>query len=359
MLKDMFIRRVLFLVTLVALFWFLWAIRSVLLYMIIAAVVMLIASPAVSYIDKIRIGRFHIPRTINVVVVLAFMVVVLAGLMSLLVPLVASQAENLQLFDASRAKENLIVIYHNVLDIAASYGVIDDAAAFSPDFIKNIDFSFLPNLINNIVSSVGSVMIMIFAVLFFAFFFLKERNRVTSFILSIVPDGSEGKMSQMMTKTSHLLSRYVIGLLIQMSIIFTFTLILLITFGVDNAFLTATVVALLNVVPYIGPFMGGTMIVIFTMLGGIGQPDMIHTTLYVLGGFLLIQLFDNFVSQPVIFSSSVKAHPLEIFTVTLIGGTLMGIIGMIVAVPLYTLVRIIAKEFFWEFKIVRVFTKDI
>ncbi|MBQ1275577.1 MAG: AI-2E family transporter, partial [Flavobacteriales bacterium] len=259
----------------------------------------------------------------------------------------------------SRAKENLIVIYHNVLDIAASYGVIDDAAAFSPDFIKNIDFSFLPNLINNIVSSVGSVMIMIFAVLFFAFFFLKERNRVTSFILSIVPDGSEGKMSQMMTKTSHLLSRYVIGLLIQMSIIFTFTLILLITFGVDTAFLTATVVALLNVVPYIGPFMGGTMIVIFTMLGGIGQPDMIYTTLYVLGGFLLIQFFDNFISQPVIFSSSVKAHPLEIFTVTLIGGTLMGIIGMIVAVPLYTLVRIIAKEFFWEFKIVRVFTKDI
>jgi predicted PurR-regulated permease PerM len=128
---------------------------------------------------------------------------------------------------------------------------------------------------------------------------------------------------------------------------------------VDNAFLTATVVALLNVVPYIGPFMGGTMIVIFTMLGGIGQPDMIYTTLYVLGGFLLIQLFDNFISQPVIFSSSVKAHPLEIFTVTLIGGTLMGIIGMIVAVPLYTLVRIIAKEFFWEFKIVRVFTKDI
>ena len=114
MLKDMFIRRVLFLVTLVSLFWFLWAIRSVLLYMIIAAVVMLIASPAVSYIDKIRIGRFHIPRTINVVVVLAFMVLVLAGLMSLLVPLVASQAENLQLFDASRAKENLIVIYHNV-----------------------------------------------------------------------------------------------------------------------------------------------------------------------------------------------------------------------------------------------------
>jgi predicted PurR-regulated permease PerM len=95
------------------------------------------------------------------------------------------------------------------------------------------------------------------------------------------------------------------------------------------------------------------------MLGGIGQPDMIYTTLYVLGGFLLIQLFDNFISQPVIFSSSVKAHPLEIFTVTLIGGTLMGIIGMIVAVPLYTLVRIIAKEFFWEFKIVRVFTKDI
>ena len=97
----------------------------------------------------------------------------------------------------------------------------------------------------------------------------------------------------------------------------------------------------------------------FTMLGLLGQPEMLSTTISVLCVFLGFQLFDNFVSQPVIFSSSVKAHPLEIFTVTLIGGTLMGIIGMIVAVPLYTLVRIIAKEFFWEFKIVRVFTKDI
>lgn len=359
MFKDIFIRRFFFLVGVAFLVWFLWAIRSVLLYMIIAAVVMLIASPAVSYIDKIRIGRFHVPRTLNVVMVLAFMVMTLAGLMSLLVPLVAAQAENLQLFDASRAKENLIVIYHNVLNIAASYGVIEDANAFSPDFIKNIDFSFLPNLINNIVSSIGNMMIMIFAVLFFAFFFLKERGRVTSFILSIVPDGTEGKMSQTMTKTSHLLSRYVIGLLIQMSVIFTFTLVLFLSFGVDNAFLTATVVALLNIVPYIGPLMGGVMIVIFTMLGGIGQAEMLSTTLYVLGGFLFIQLFDNFISQPIIFSSSVKAHPLEIFAVTLIGGTLMGIIGMIVAVPLYTLVRIIAKEFFWEFKVVRAFTKDI
>ena len=359
MLKDVFIRRVLFLVAIVALGWFLWAIRSVLLYMIIAAVVMLIASPAVSYIDKIRIGRFYIPRTINVVVVLVFMGLVLVGLLSLLVPLVATQAENLQLLDASRAKENLIVIYHNILNIAASYGVIDDAAAFSPDFIKNIDFSFLPNLINNIVSSIGNVMIMIFAVLFFAFFFLKERNRVTSFVLSVVPDGTEGKMSQMMSKTSQLLSRYIIGLLIQQTIIFVAVLTLLLVFDVDNAFLIATMVALFNVIPYIGPCLGGVMVVGFTMLGLLGQPELLSTTISVLCGFLVVQLFDNFVSQPVIFSSSVKAHPLEIFTVTLIGGTLMGIIGMIVAVPLYTLVRIIAKEFFWEFKIVRVFTKDI
>lgn len=359
MIKDKFIRRIFFLVALVGLVWFLWAIRSVLLYMVIAAVLMLVASPAVDLLDHLHVGRFKMPKTLSVVTVLTVLVLLLAGIVSLLFPLVASQAENLQLFDASRAKENVMALYHNIINMAVSYGLIEDAAAFSPDFIKNIDFSFLPNLINTVVSSVGNVAVMVFAVLFFAFFFLKERSRVSSFILSIVPDGTETKMSQTMTKTSQLLSRYVIGLLIQQTVIFVFTLILLLFFDVDNAFLVATIVALFNIIPYIGPCIGGVLVVGVTMLGLLGQPDIISHSLGVLGGFLCIQLFDNFISQPLIFSSSVKAHPLEIFTVTLIGGALMGITGMIVAVPMYTLVRIIAKEFFWEFKIVRVFTKNI
>ena len=82
-------------------------------------------------------------------------------------------------------------------------------------------------------------------------------------------------------------------------------------------------------------------------------------TIYVMIGFTLGQLIDNLFSQPYIFSNSVKSHPLEIFIVILAGGTLMGTIGMIVAIPLYTSTRVILKEFFFENKIVKSLTQNL
>jgi len=76
-------------------------------------------------------------------------------------------------------------------------------------------------------------------------------------------------------------------------------------------------------------------------------------------GFAIIQLIDAFVSQPLIYSKSVKSHPLEIFLAILIGGTLFGVIGMVVAVPSYTALRVILKEFLSDNKIVKSLTKNL
>lgn len=75
--------------------------------------------------------------------------------------------------------------------------------------------------------------------------------------------------------------------------------------------------------------------------------------------FVVVQLIDNFVFQPLIYSSSVKAHPLEIFLVILAAGSLFGIGGMVLAIPTYTVFRVIAKEFFDQFKVVRSITRSI
>ena len=81
--------------------------------------------------------------------------------------------------------------------------------------------------------------------------------------------------------------------------------------------------------------------------------------MYVMTGYLIAQLIDNFFSQPIIFSKSVKSHPLEIFLVIVIGGLMFGIVGMIVAVPTYTAIKVILKEFLSENKIVMSLTKDL
>lgn len=361
MLKDKFVKRVFFLIALALLIGFLWAVRSIFLYIAIASVFSLMASPAVDFLERIHLGRFRIPNVLAVITVMILMVALFFGALSLIVPLVSAQAENLSLFDATKAKENVMLIYHNVIDMLMQYGIIGSAPELTTDYISNIDFSFISDFLNSVVSSIGSLFTLIFAVVFFMFFFLKERNRVSSFILSVVPDGVQANVSDMMEKTQSLLSRYILGLFVQQTSIFLLTLVLLLCFGIHNPVIIAFFVALLNIVPYLGPLMGGTLLVSLSMLSNLAMPvgELIPTTLWILTGFIGIQLFDNFVTQPLVYSASVKAHPLEIFTVTLIGGTLFGIVGMIIAVPSYTILRIIAKEFFWDSKIVRVLTRNI
>mgnify|MGYP006205095557 CR=1 FL=1 len=163
-------------------------------------------------------------------------------------------------------------------------------------------------------------------------------------------------------KIQHLLSRYFIGLLLQLFIILILYLTIFLIFGVENAFIIALLCAVLNIIPYLGPLLGMIVASLLIMISGIGT-DFIHTTLpntlYVICGMLVVQLIDNNLSQPIIFSKSTKSHPLEIFLVILIAGFLTGILGMIIAVPLYTIIKVIAKEFYPNNKFVKILTKNL
>jgi predicted PurR-regulated permease PerM len=150
-----------------------------------------------------------------------------------------------------------------------------------------------------------------------------------------------------------MLPRYFQGILIEMLILMGYLLVTLSLFGVPNSVLIAFVGALMNIVPYVGPLLGGFFGLFITVCSHI-EADFYTVTFplmgWVLGVFVTSQWFDNFLLQPIIFSKSVKAHPLEIFIVILIGAKLFGITGMIVAVPTYTMLRYIAAEFFSHIK---------
>ena len=96
-----------------------------------------------------------------------------------------------------------------------------------------------------------------------------------------------------------------------------------------------------------------------SFLGADFSSVILPKSIYVMIGFVIGQLIDNFFSQPYIFSKSVKSHPLEIFFVILSAGTLLGPVGMIVAIPVYTAIKVILKEFLSENKIVKSLTEDL
>ena len=175
-------------------------------------------------------------------------------------------------------------------------------------------------------------------------------------------DKFEKRVDKSIEKIKNLLSRYFLGLVLQISILLVIYTIVLLIFGIKNAFIIAFLCSLLNLIPYIGPLIGGVLMMLLTMSSNIEfdfSKVILPKTSYVMIGFIVGQLVDNFLSQPLIFSNSVKSHPLEIFIVTLSAGVLVGPLGMIIAIPFYTAVKVVLKEFLSENKIVKSLTKDL
>ncbi|TDL99477.1 MAG: hypothetical protein C4K58_06135 [Flavobacteriaceae bacterium] len=204
----------------------------------------------------------------------------------------------------------------------------------------------------------------VFSVMFISFFFVKDSELFTKMIKSIVPDSKESKAERALDSIEHLLVRYFFGLLLQVLVMFVLYLIILKVFSIQDSVVIALICALLNIIPYIGPLIG---MFVFTFLAssslfssGIPMNDaFVQKIIYLVVGYLIAQLIDNFVNQPIIYSKSVKSHPLEIFIVILCFGVLFGFVGILVAVPAYTAIKVIAKEFLWEFKLVKSITKDL
>jgi predicted PurR-regulated permease PerM len=177
-----------------------------------------------------------------------------------------------------------------------------------------------------------------------------------------VPNDRETGMVKSIEKINNLLSRYFLGLVLQIFILFVIYTIVLLAVGIENAVVIAFLCALFNIIPYIGPIIGAVIMVVLTMTSNLGA-DFSEVILpksgYVLIGFAIGQLVDNFFSQPFIFSNSVKSHPLEIFLIIIIAGLLFGVVGMIIAIPGYTAIKVVLKEFFSENKLVKSLTQNL
>jgi len=338
--------------------YFLYQIQAVLIYLVVAFILTLIGNPILDFFKR-RLKFNHLAATIAT---LGIFLMMIFGLLLMFIPLIADQGNNLSLVNTAEIEKNLLELLNKITLFLESHNINSDSLFKEADLSSKLNFSFIPNLFNAIIGTISSFGIGVVSVLFITFFFLKDR---VAFIVSakqLIPDAQEEKILNSLDKIYTLLSRYFIGLLIQLSIVFVLYLVVLLIFGVQNAVVIAFLCAVLNIIPYIGPLIASVIAAILTMLGNLGsdfQTQMLPLTIYVMIGFWIVQLIDNNVTSPVIFSKSVSSHPLEIFLIVLIVGYLFGIIGMIIAIPFYTILKVFGKEFFPENKIIQLLTKDI
>ncbi|MBR0533987.1 MAG: AI-2E family transporter [Bacteroidales bacterium] len=347
-----------------------WYFRSVLIYVILAFVVSLVSRPLVRLMQKVRIKGKCAPKWLLAIIAILAVLAVLILVVTQVIPVVtgiireASFFSDMNLLDGSMADK----INDWVISVIPSLG--NDFNAFDVlfDYLKKVisEFSFT-GLIGSVASAVVDLAVGLFAVVFISFFFVKDEKLFSKIVAALVPDHIEDSVTGAITDIEHLLSRYFVGLIIEMfgvALIDFLGLWLIARIGVSYALGIAFIAGILNIIPYVGPVIGEVVGVLLCMAlhygAGIGLDVNIWVfALIVLAIMLGAQLVDNFVYQPIIYSTSIQSTPLEVFIVMLIAGHIGGIVGMLAAIPAYTVVRVVAGRFFYDRKIVRRLMPDL
>lgn len=332
-------------------------------YILIAEVLALIGRPLVSKYHKIRYRRFHIGKTAAAFLTLLTLWLGLITFFGILIPLVVTEVNQLSTINVSE-----VIKY---LDNALNQLQIN-----FPQFTPNIpgDVSLetyleaqlrgflnvdeVSRLFGSVASILGNIFLMIFSVSFILFFFLKEEGLFGNWILVLSPVKYESRVTRAMDNIGILLKRYMIGMLLQILGVMTLSIIgfTIAGMGFSHAVVVGVFAGILNVIPYIGPWIGalfGLVVAVANNLNSSFTEVTLPLLFWVVIVVMVVQFIDNMIFQTVIYSNSVKAHPLEIFLVILMAGGVGGIPGMILAIPVYTVIRVIAGEFLSEFKIVQ------
>ncbi len=342
---------------------------NIVAYILIAAVLSMMGRPVVNLLTKIRIKKLHMPRWLASLLTIALFIAIITSFLRLIIPLVGNQISEFSKLNTHKISENLEDPYQKIDNFVHDTGIASFKDFSSREFISQkiinlVHFDKLSDVINTIGSAVGSLIMGVFSVFFISFFFMKDSNLFDKMVLMLVPDEYEERVKNTLEKIKNLISRYFIGLLFQIIGVCTLVTIGLSIIGIEFqlAILVGIIAGFMNLIPYIGPWIGATIGTTLVIAGNIEMDfysELLPMLPYVILTFVATQMTDVFVFQPTIFSNSVRAHPLEIFVVILVGASLAGIVGMLLAIPTYTVIRVIAKEFFSQSKFIRSLTKNM
>lgn len=341
------------------LFYFLYLIQSVIGYILLAIVFALIGRPLLLWFRT----KLKFPNIVAVSVTMLLLIALLVGLAWLFIPLVTEQGEKLALLDFHNMQSELKLFFNELSDSSrASKEIVENIVEevdIEESVKKELNGSIMSNLFSSLMDITATMSVSLFSIIFITFFLLKDTKVIQGTMIRMFPITQHPRILNSIDVTKEMLSQYLIGLLLQILILFVIYAATLTLVGIDHSILIAFLCALFNIIPYVGPIIGAIFMMVFTVTSNIGvdfNSEMLPKLGYVAIGIIVGQLIDNLFSQPFIFSNSVKSHPLEIFLIIIVAGVLFGVVGMIIAVPAYTVLKVILREFFPDHRIVKSLT---
>ena len=343
-----------------------WYFSSVVIYILVSAVLAIIGRPLVNWLVGRRIGRYYMPRWAAASLTIVVMIAIFMAIISLFIPLIFNKINEFAHLDIPTVLASIEEpISHAQAYLQRMFALPETHFSLSDTIVETvrqfINYNTLNNTFTSIIGTALSVLIATFSIAFITFFFLKEDGLFYAMVKGLFPERLQQNVTRALDSITELLSRYFTGILTESQILMIIISIEMIVFGMktDNALLIGLVMGVLNVIPYAGPLIGGIIAASIGVVAPIDGMTATHTAMLICGTLFCIKGFDDFVLQPTIYSERVKAHPLEVFLVILLAGYMAGIVGMLLAIPSYTVLRVLAKEFFSEFSLVQKLTQNI
>ena len=338
----------------------------IIVWVLIAAMLSFIGAPLVRFFDKIHIRKLKMPRPVSALITLLIIVTIGAGFVAVFVPLIIKQAEAISTIDVNLLNQSLEKPLQWLDEKLRALGAIPDGQTLQEFVVLKIksvvNIGSVGTAFGKFMSAAGSLFVGLFSIIFITFFFLKDENLFQESLLLFIPEKHHKAALKVVDESKTLLIRYYIGVLLEVFGVMTLITLSLKIFGIQNALLIGFFGGIMNIIPYLGPIIGGliglTLGIISTLAGG-SFNELFPVILKLMGTFIVVNFIDNNILVPGIYSKSVKSHPLEIFLIIIIGGGIAGLVGMLFAVPVYTLLRVIAREFFQQFRVVQKITEPM
>lgn len=355
-------------VALIAAIFFSWYFSSVIVYVLVAAVISFIGRPIIDLLGKVKFRGHHLPNALKAAVTVLCLWLMFVLFFSTVIPLATREFQSL----GNISVTNIVSQLENPIEDAGRflkhYGLLDENEDVNEYITRQLSDLFnvgqLKIWFRTVAGTISDIFVALFSITFILFFFLKDSRLFIGMVLAIVPSRYEEQARNALDSIQKLLVRYFVGLLLEVFGVMTLNTlgITIIGFDFNHALVIGLVTGVLNVIPYIGPLIGicfGLAVGVVLNLDMEFYHQMLPLLIYMTIAMLLTQLIDNVVFQPCIYGNSVHAHPLEIFLVILMAGSLAGIPGMILAIPSYTVIRVILKEFFNKYKLVKKLTQSL
>ena len=322
-----------------AVFWLLIKLLPVITLIIIALLIVYLLAPLVNFLVA-----FHIPQPVSAVLVFILFIMLILLLFYLIPPMIFQEIRQLASYISTDFRYYTTIFFSQLeeLDLLYELDLSQTVTSAIISFIEAIPF-FLISWLNRFATfdiPFLSELWSLAGLIFLVFFLLLDLELIKSTIVKLFPPGYQSEALHVISVIDAKVGAYLRGNVVRCSLVGVITGVGLSLLGMPFAILLGITAGLLNIIHNIGPFLAAIPAVLLSLTPGTPHPFLI------IGLYLIIQTIDPFILTPVLLGKAVDLRPITVVVAVLCGASLMGVLGLILAIPVTAIAKVLLNHYY-------------